>query len=180
MTEKRRLKIDMNELSAAFELHFPETTAYLDLETGEVSCVTDETRWLLKELYSEMGDVDGDFIVALKTRLQQRPDILEWQRQEILNAALVEAYSSSRFIAIEPEPYAGYNDMEDFIFTVEDDCLADELNYAIHGRGAFRRFKNLLARHPRVQQAWYDFKDERDEQRMYDWLDYHNIEPVSE
>ena len=68
--------------------------------------------------------------------------------------------------------------MERFIFTVEDDRLSNELEYAIHGRGAFRRFKDLLARHPQVQQAWYDFKDERNEQRMLDWLDYHGIEPL--
>ena len=36
MTEKRRLKVDMGELSTVFELQFSETFAYLDLETGEV------------------------------------------------------------------------------------------------------------------------------------------------
>ncbi len=178
MTEKRRLKVDMVELSAAFELQFADAIAYLDLETGEVIYVSGDDRWPLRELYDEIRDVEGDHIMALQTRLQQRADILEWQHLGILNAARVEADSGSRFITIEPEPYAGYNDMESFIFTVEDDQLSNELDYAIHGRGAFRRFKDLLARHPQVQQAWYDFKDERNEQRMLDWLDYHGIEPL--
>jgi len=178
MTEKRQLKVDMGELSTVFELQFSETTACLDLETGEVIYVTEDDRWPLRELCDEIRDVEGDHIMALQTRLQQRADIPEWQHTGILNAARVEADSGSRFIAIEPEPYAGYNDMERFIFTVEDDQLSNELDYAIHGRGAFRRFKDLLARHPQVQRDWYAFKDERNEQRMLDWLDYHGIEPL--
>ena len=178
MTEKRQLKVDMGELSTVFGLQFSETTAYLDLETGEVIYVTGDDRWPLRELYDEIRDVEGDHIMALQTRLQQRADIPEWQHTGILNVARAEADSGSRFIAIEPEPYAGYNDMERFIFTVEDDQLSNELDYAIHGRGAFRRFKDLLARHPQVQQDWYDFKDERNKQRMLDWLDCHGIEPL--
>jgi hypothetical protein len=46
------------------------------------------------------------------------------------------------------------------------------------GRGAFRRFKDLLARHPQEEEAWFEFKDARLQKRVADWLAYHNIEPV--
>ena len=40
----------------------------------------------------------------------------------------------------------GYRDMERFIGTVRDPGRADRLEIAISGRGAFRRFKDVLAR----------------------------------
>ncbi|MGC9333965.1 MAG: UPF0158 family protein [Anaerolineae bacterium] len=48
----------------------------------------------------------------------------------------------------------------------------------MEGRGAFRRFKDLLARHPDVEKAWFAFKDARLQRRVADWLEYHDIEPV--
>jgi len=43
---------------------------------------------------------------------------------------------------------AGYRDMAEFIDTVTDPDRADRLGIAIQGRGAFRRFKDTLARWP--------------------------------
>jgi hypothetical protein len=63
---------------------------------------------------------------------------------------------------------------------VESDRLREQLWEAIQGRGAFCRFKDLLARHPDLEQRWYAFKARRVEQRMLEWLAYHDIEPVSE
>jgi len=45
------------------------------------------------------------------------------------------------------ESHEGYEDMEDFIATVEDEHLAELLEVAINGKGAFRRFKDVLARY---------------------------------
>jgi hypothetical protein len=35
MSEKRKVKVNMDELSAAFEIQVMEANHYLDLETGE-------------------------------------------------------------------------------------------------------------------------------------------------
>jgi hypothetical protein len=43
----------------------------------------------------------------------------------------------------------GYRDMQDFISTVTDADRADRLSIALSGRGAFRRFKDVLASRPR-------------------------------
>jgi hypothetical protein len=69
--------------------------------------------------------------------------------------------------------------MERFIRRVEDDHLQDRLWHAIQGRGAFRRFKDTLARYPALEERWYEFKAAQIEQRMRDWLDAHDIEPVA-
>jgi hypothetical protein len=70
--------------------------------------------------------------------------------------------------------------MEDFITTVEDEDLRDRLEQAISGRGAFRYFKDVLARHFHERERWHAFKDTRLEQRVLDWLASHDIEPIIE
>lgn len=55
----------------------------------------------------------------------------------------------------------GYRDMELFIGTVRDPGRADRLEIAISGRGAFRRFKDVLARWPGELDRWYAFSAER-------------------
>ena len=63
-----------------------------------------------------------------------------------------------------------YRDMEDFIETVRNEDWADLLSVAISGRGAFRRFKDVLARWPGELERWYAFSDERQRGRARAWL----------
>ena len=69
------------------------------------------------------------------------------------------------------ESHEGYQDMEDFIATVKDEHLTDLLEVAINGRGAFRRFKDVLLRYPEERERWFQFKNERMQQRALEWLD---------
>lgn len=48
----------------------------------------------------------------------------------------------------------GYRDMEAFVARIDDPTIADLLEVAISGRGAFRRFRDTLARWPALLQAW--------------------------
>jgi len=61
--------------------------------------------------------------------------------------------------------------MEDFIATVENEHLASLLEVAIDGKGAFRRFKDVLAGYPEERERLFQFKDERMEQRALEWLE---------
>ncbi len=65
---------------------------------------------------------------------------------------------------------AGYRDMELFIEEVEDAALADRLRIAIGGRGAFRRFKDVLAGDERSRSRYHRFRDERQRGRARAWL----------
>lgn len=65
---------------------------------------------------------------------------------------------------------AGYRDMEIFIDSLGDDRLADRLSRAIRGRGAFRRFKDVLAESPDLLDRWYGFSDDRHRGRARAWL----------
>ncbi|MGH2885377.1 MAG: UPF0158 family protein, partial [Solirubrobacteraceae bacterium] len=64
----------------------------------------------------------------------------------------------------------GYRDMELFIASVEDPGRAERLRIAITGRGAFRRFKDELARSPGELERWHVLSEERQRGRARSWL----------
>ena len=64
----------------------------------------------------------------------------------------------------------GYRDMEEFLSTVTDADRADRLSIALSGRGAFRRFKDVLARWPEELERFFVFSAERRRGRARAWL----------
>jgi hypothetical protein len=64
----------------------------------------------------------------------------------------------------------GYRDMVAFIDTIDDGDRGNRLGIAIQGRGAFRRFKDVLARWPDQLERWYEFSAERKRGRARAWL----------
>ena len=63
-----------------------------------------------------------------------------------------------------------HRDMELFITSMDDPGRADRLTIAIEGRGAFRRFKDVLARWPGELERWYALSEERRRGRARSWL----------
>jgi hypothetical protein len=180
MSERRKVRVDLDELSAVFEINLFDTSYYLDLETGRVVTVDDETRRELEELYDEIYDEEGNCIISLEELLRGRDDIQDWFKEALLEADRVEEGYGARFISVDPDaPHDDYRDMQRFIRRVENPRLRERLWDAIQGRGAFRRFKDLLARYPDIEERWFEFKAARIERRMLDWLNFHDIEPVT-
>lgn len=76
-----------------------------------------------------------------------------------------------RWLAVHNEGSPeGYRDMESFIASVEDPDRAERLERAIAGRGAFRRFKDELARWPGELERWFGVSEERQRGRARSWL----------
>jgi hypothetical protein len=76
-----------------------------------------------------------------------------------------------RWLAVHGEgSREGYRDMERFIASVEDPGRAERLAIAIRGRGAFRRFKDELARWPGELERWHALAEERQRGRARSWL----------
>jgi Uncharacterised protein family (UPF0158) len=73
----------------------------------------------------------------------------------------------------------GYRDMERFIATVADPEIADRLEIAITGKGAFRRFKDVLSRWPEELSRYVIFRDERQRGRARAWLVAEGYRPAS-
>jgi len=78
------------------------------------------------------------------------------------------------------EPHEGYDDMQNFIATVEDEHLAELLEVAINGKGAFRRFKDVLLNYPEEREKWFQFNDYRTQGRALEWLDDIDVSLIEE
>jgi Mn-dependent DtxR family transcriptional regulator len=156
----RQLKINWTELEAAFQMSSWEMHHYLDLETGDVLVVTDEAARHVE------GPPDSE--------------LSEWMQEMVKVARQVEEGYGTRYIGIpEADSHEGYRDMEHFISTVRDDRLRDQLWRAIQGRGAFRRFKDVLADYPDERERWFAFKDRCIYEQIVDWLESEEIEPTN-
>jgi hypothetical protein len=82
-----------------------------------------------------------------------------------------DADDADRWLWVECEgSHSGYRDMELFIDELEDRDKADRLSIAIEGRGAFRRFKDVLTRWPDLVDRWYAFSEDRRRGRARAWL----------
>ncbi|MEW5985908.1 MAG: UPF0158 family protein [Chloroflexota bacterium] len=175
----KQLTVDWSELELAFDNSFPEMSYYLDTETGRVLMVSDEIREQLESLYEEFFDPDSEENFDLPAVLQQQA-ITEWEQEQLLEADQMEAGYGDRYVVIPTvESRTAYEDMEDFISTVQDNGLQDYLWRAIQGRGAFRYFKDVLSDHPAERERWFAYRDGRLRQRICDWLADVGIEPMS-
>ena len=84
-----------------------------------------------------------------------------------------------RYLAIPTEgSHKGYQDMVAFTEGVENMDLKEKLLIALDGRGAFRRFKNVLSEYPEERQKWFKFKENRLKQRVIEWLEENEIELI--
>src|SRR5215470_18098032 len=72
-----------------------------------------------------------------------------------------------------------YRWMERFIQMLEDGDLRDKLTLAIDGKGAFRRFKDVLMAHAPERERWFAFRSERLRVFMEAWLAAHALRPVA-
>lgn len=74
-------------------------------------------------------------------------------------------------ITIDPvSSHAGYQDMEEFISTVEDERSSDLLQRAINQKRPFRRFKDTLIDLPELREQWFAFHDRTMRHRAIEWL----------
>jgi Uncharacterised protein family (UPF0158) len=72
-----------------------------------------------------------------------------------------------------------YSIMERFSASRDDEGLRDRLLDAIAGRGAFRRFKDLVHREG-IEDVWYRYRDDAVKQIAADFLEAHGIPYVDD
>ncbi|HKQ69900.1 MAG TPA: UPF0158 family protein [Polyangiaceae bacterium] len=71
-----------------------------------------------------------------------------------------------------------YRWMERYIPMVEDVGLRAKLAVSIDGKGAFRRFKDVLMTYGTERERWFAFRSERLRIFMEAWLNAHALRPV--
>ena len=88
--------------------------------------------------------------------------------------------SDSVYLRIEPvSSREQYRWMERYIPMVDEPDLRGRLTQAIDGKGAFRRFKDVLMSHGPERERWFAFRSERLRVFMEAWLAAHALTPVA-
>lgn len=86
----------------------------------------------------------------------------------------LEQMENKRYIAIDRIPsYEFYNCMDEFVRVVvgsEDKNLEERLLIALDGKGAFRRFKDVISNAGEWPNRWYKWKDNYLENELKEWL----------
>lgn len=72
-----------------------------------------------------------------------------------------------------------YRWMERFIPMVDEGELRQKLTHAIDGKGAFRRFKDVLMSYGPERERWFAFRSERLRVFMEAWLSANALRPVA-
>jgi hypothetical protein len=84
--------------------------------------------------------------------------------------------SDGNYLRIDPvSSREQYRWMERFIPMVEEPTLRGKLTQAIDGKGAFRRFKDVLMSYGTERERWFAFRSERLRTFMEAWLSAHAI-----
>ena len=160
--KRKKLKVDLSELIFEMEMgENMELAGYLDTETGEIISMPD----------SVMRAVEDSDEAA-----EALPD---WEQDLVETAENILGDEKNRFLPIPRcESREGYELMAAFTETVTSKVLREKLAVALDGKGAFRRFRNVLNQHPDELERWYAFKDESIREEAVQWLLDHGIEPV--
>lgn len=135
----------------------------------------------LDELCNAMEDhsFENDYYLDLETgEILFVSEYMDYEGIDIENRIEEEYERFERIPQIES--YEAYRDMEDFIATIDDQHLIDLLEVAIQGKGAFRRFKDVLLNHPDEEEKWFQFNDDRTEERAREWLDEIGVTLIEE
>lgn len=161
---------DFDEIQKAMEDTERDAFDYfLDRKTGEVIVLSEEiieqARRILDEAYDE--DVDNYEDVEV----DQVPDVPDWAEDEVELALDIFLLDRQRYARI-PERTAeqAYAAMKEFSSTVEDEELRTLLQQGLDGKGAFRKFKDLLGPYPKERKMWYVFNAKASRQEIAQWL----------
>ncbi len=175
----KTLKIDFNEIQKAMEDVVRDSFDYfLDLYTGDVIALSED---ILNEVAERLyeGDFDeiGNGIEYIE--FSEEPTLPSWMEDEVELALDVFLDKNGRYIRI-PERYSSeaHQIMSEFLNTVEDPSLKGELAHILNGKGAFRRFKDVLIHYPKERKRWHGFNAQAMKRVITEWLKTLEIEPV--
>ncbi|MFQ6052154.1 MAG: UPF0158 family protein [Candidatus Hydrothermarchaeota archaeon] len=135
----------------------------------------------LSELMDAFDDcrIGDEFYLDVKTGelLRVSDEFMETDETEKIYERLDS--EPERYLSIPTEgSREGYQDMVAFTESLEDENLKEKLWIALDGKGAFRRFKDVLLSYPEKREEWFRFKDERLEKRVREWLEENEIELI--
>ena len=158
------MKLSFSELEDAYLMAGETGHTWLDRVTGEVLSWDDEVAG-----YVERGE-----------DIRKLPD---WQQEIARHAqrvmrALGELEDEANPDDDGPERYMeaprrsshdAFAAMRDFVETLQQPRLAEELSVVLNGRKPFRHFKDALLDYPQERERWFAFDNERVREEIAAW-----------
>lgn len=150
------MKVKLEEIIEGMEMQSEENRSFLNLETGEVVYVSQE-------------------ILIIAEDDEEHENLPEWQQDELEMAKAIfftiDEYASlpSSFDINE------YNMMEDFCYSLSEHQKRDLLLNSIHGKGAFRRFKDNVHQ-LEISDQWYAFRDQKYKEIAIEFCESKNLD----
>jgi len=155
-------KVNIPELVQEMNAQMDEMPVYFNTETGEFVFV--EERFF--------GDIEDGM-----TKEDYSQD---WQKEAFEQARDVMASSPGKYLKIPTNfDIHEWEIMKDFCYTIEDENVMNDLLNAIHGRGAFRMFKDKII-HYGIREDWFDFRDKEFAEIAKRWCESKDLEYVEE
>jgi len=175
----KKLKVNFEDIQKAMEDVSRDTFDYfLDLETGEVITFSEE---ILREVETKLSvddyeDIEDDIEYI---EFDEDPDLPDWMADEVELALEILFGEDERFIRIPKRASSmAYESLFRFIETVEDASLGKELSSALDGKGAFKRFKDVLLAHPKERKRWHGYNAKAMKRAIIEWLRSIRIDPI--
>ena len=131
-------------------------------------------RWNELEMAFERNAPDTESFVDVRTGevvviVDYQPEAGELRTRVVTGGDL--------YVKIEPaSSREQYKWMEQFVAMVEDPALRERLLISIDGKGAFRRFKDVLLNYPVERERWFNYRAELLHWQMQIWMDREQIE----
>ncbi|MEW6002034.1 MAG: UPF0158 family protein [Nitrospirota bacterium] len=167
----KRLRLGFDEIQKAMEDIVRDNFDYfLDCETGEVLTLSENIFEEIKlRLYE--GDYDEIKEDVEYIEFDEGPDLTDWMEEEVEMALEILLDETGRYIRIpERESPEAFRIMAAFMETVKDPILKQELSIALNGKGAFRKFKDVLLDYPKERKRWHGYNAKAMKKVITEWL----------
>ena len=139
------INYNYEEIAFIMEMQDKMDSCYLDIQTGEIISIPEDIIWKLEDENAE--ELLND---------EMLPD---WEKKLIPKAEEILYGDSDRYYEIPTIPsYELYNLRVEFARNIRNDEIREKLLYALQGKGAFRRFKDVIREYPQIEKEWYEFE----------------------
>jgi hypothetical protein len=127
-------------------------------------------------------ELDWDALeVAVERNANDTESFLELTTGKVLTVTAGDVEAAARrhqiqthlrdYLRVEPaSSREQYRWMEKFVGSVSDETLRDRLIMSIDGKGAFRRFKDVLLGYPAERERWFSYRADLLHWHIHNWL----------
>lgn len=132
-------------------------------------------------------ELDWDALeVAVERNASDTESFLDLTTGKVVTIAAGEVEAAARrqqitehlgdYLRVEPaSSREQYRWMEKFVGSVGDETLRERLIMSIDGKGAFRRFKDVLLGYPAERERWFSYRADLLHWHIHNWLLAHEI-----